>query len=93
MQPRYKALLVHLLTATGAVLSMLAMLAAVNAEWSMMFLWLVAAFAVDPVGGGVGLVGGHVLGQPHHLGLTIHHVQRTELRAAKLDAATHEVAL
>ena len=40
MQPRYKALLVHLLTATGAVLSMLAMLAAVNAEWSMMFLWL-----------------------------------------------------
>ena len=51
MQPRYKALLVHLLTATGAVLSMLAMLAAVNAEWSMMFLWLVAAFAVDGVDG------------------------------------------
>ncbi|WP_372802017.1 CDP-alcohol phosphatidyltransferase family protein [Paracoccus seriniphilus] len=51
MQIRYKALLVHLLTATGAVLSMLAMLAAVHGQWSLMFLWLVFAFVVDGVDG------------------------------------------
>lgn len=51
MNLRHKALSVHLLTATGAVLSMLAMLAAVNAEWALMFLWLVVAFAVDGVDG------------------------------------------
>lgn len=51
MQLRTKALLVHLLTATGAVLSMLAMLAAANGEWSMMFVWLVAALVVDGVDG------------------------------------------
>lgn len=43
MNPRLKALAVHLLTATGAVLSMLALLAAVRAEWSQMFFWLVIA--------------------------------------------------
>jgi phosphatidylcholine synthase len=46
-----KALLVHLLTATGAVFAMLAMLAAVQENWSLMFLWLVVAFAVDGVDG------------------------------------------
>lgn len=51
MQLRYKALAVHLLTATGAVLSMLAMLAAAEAQWSLMFLWLVVAFAVDGIDG------------------------------------------
>lgn len=51
MQLRHKALSVHLLTATGAVLSMLAMLAAVNEEWSLMFLWLVLAFVVDGLDG------------------------------------------
>lgn len=51
MQLRHKALSVHLLTATGAVISMLAMLAAVNAEWSLMFLWLVVAFVVDGIDG------------------------------------------
>ncbi|MDP0925617.1 CDP-alcohol phosphatidyltransferase family protein [Paracoccus onubensis] len=51
MQLRHKALLVHLLTATGAVLSMLAMLAAAQSEWSLMFLWLVVAFAVDGIDG------------------------------------------
>jgi phosphatidylcholine synthase len=51
MQPRFKALLVHLLTATGAVLSMLAMLAAVEGEWAMMFVWLVVAFVVDGIDG------------------------------------------
>ena len=46
MNSRLKALSVHLLTATGAVLSMLALLAAANAEWSRMFLWLVVALNV-----------------------------------------------
>ena len=46
-----KALLVHLFTATGAVFAMLAMLAAVEGKWSLMFLWLVVAFAVDGVDG------------------------------------------
>jgi phosphatidylcholine synthase len=51
MSAASKALLVHLLTATGAVFAMLAMLAAVEQEWSLMFLWLVVAFAVDGVDG------------------------------------------
>ena len=51
MPLRYKALFVHLLTATGAVLSMLAMLAAVDQKWSLMFLWLVVALVVDGVDG------------------------------------------
>lgn len=48
---RYKALFVHLLTASGAVLSMLAMLAAVEEKWSLMFLWLVVALLVDGIDG------------------------------------------
>ncbi len=51
MNPRLKALSVHLLTATGAVLSMLAMLAAVQGQWSQMFLWLLIALIVDGVDG------------------------------------------
>lgn len=46
-----KALLVHLLTATGAVFAMLAMLEAVDQNWSMMFVWLVVAFFVDGIDG------------------------------------------
>lgn len=46
-----KALGVHLLTGTGAVFAMLAMLAAVDQQWSLMFLWLVVAFAVDGIDG------------------------------------------
>ena len=46
-----KALLVHFLTATGAVFAMLAMLAAVDLNWSMMFVWLVVAFFVDGIDG------------------------------------------
>ena len=45
------ALAVHFLTATGAVFAMLAMLAAVEAKWDMMFLWLVVAFFVDGIDG------------------------------------------
>ncbi|MDH5528620.1 MAG: CDP-alcohol phosphatidyltransferase family protein [Paracoccaceae bacterium] len=51
MTPAIKALLVHLLTGTGAVLAMLAMLAAVEEQWSLMFLWLVVALIVDGVDG------------------------------------------
>jgi phosphatidylcholine synthase len=51
MTPGLRALLVHLFTATGAVFAMLAMLAAVEAEWSLMFLWLVVAFVVDGIDG------------------------------------------
>nr|WP_111299759.1 CDP-alcohol phosphatidyltransferase family protein [Paracoccus saliphilus] len=51
MHIRHKALFVHLLTASGAVLSMLAMLAAVDGEWALMFLWLVFAFVVDGIDG------------------------------------------
>ncbi|MEE4346478.1 MAG: CDP-alcohol phosphatidyltransferase family protein [Paracoccaceae bacterium] len=51
MTPQIKALAVHLFTATGAVFAMLAMLAAVDGKWSLMFLWLVVAFAVDGVDG------------------------------------------
>ena len=50
-RPTMKALSVHFLTATGAIFAMLAMLAAVEANWSMMFLWLVVAFVVDGVDG------------------------------------------
>ena len=51
MNARLKALSVHLFTATGAVLAMLAMLAAVNGNWSLMFLWLVVALIVDGLDG------------------------------------------
>lgn len=51
MSNSLKALSVHLFTATGAVFAMLAMLAAVDGKWSLMFLWLVVAFVVDGVDG------------------------------------------
>ncbi len=51
MNIRAKAFSVHLLTATGAVFAMLAMLAAVDEKWGLMFLWLVVAFAVDGIDG------------------------------------------
>ena len=51
MTKETKALSVHLFTATGAVFAMLAMLAAADAKWSLMFLWLIVAFFVDGVDG------------------------------------------
>ncbi len=51
MDIKHKALGVHLLTASGAVFAMLAMLAAVEGHWSLMFLWLVVAFFVDGIDG------------------------------------------
>ena len=46
-----QAFAVHLLTASGAVLAMLALLAAAEQQWSIMFLWLVVAFIVDGIDG------------------------------------------
>ena len=51
MTIKVKALAVHLLTASGAVFAMLAMLAAVNEKWDIMFVWLVVAFFVDGIDG------------------------------------------
>jgi phosphatidylcholine synthase len=51
MTASIKALSVHLFTATGAVFAMLAMLAAVEEKWALMFLWLVVAFIVDGIDG------------------------------------------
>ena len=49
--PILRALMVHLLTASGAVFAMLAILAAAEGKWSLMFLWLVVAFFVDGIDG------------------------------------------
>ncbi len=47
MDIKTQAYLVHLLTASGAVFAMLALLEAVQEDWAMMFVWLMVAFAVD----------------------------------------------
>jgi len=46
-----KAFSVHLLTASGAALAFLAMLAAATGDWQLMFLWLVLALVVDGIDG------------------------------------------
>lgn len=51
MTLQMRALGVHLLTASGAVFAMLALLAAAAAHWDLMFLWLVVAFFVDGIDG------------------------------------------
>ena len=51
MSETFRAYFVHMFTATGAVFAMLAMLAAVEANWSLMFLWLVVALIVDGIDG------------------------------------------
>ncbi len=51
MTDKQLAFAVHLFTATGAVFATFAMLAAAEAKWSLMFLWLVAAFVVDGLDG------------------------------------------
>lgn len=51
MTAHTRALAVHLFTASGAVFAMLAMLAAVDEKWDLMFLWLVVAFFVDGIDG------------------------------------------
>lgn len=42
---------VHMLTASGAVFALFAMLAAGNNDWSVMFLWLLGALIVDGIDG------------------------------------------
>jgi phosphatidylcholine synthase len=51
MTPRLAALSVHLLTASGAVFAMLALLAAAVGKWDVMFVWLVVALIVDGIDG------------------------------------------
>lgn len=51
MLPQTRALSVHLLTASGAVFAMLAMLQAVEGNWPTMFLWLLVALFVDGIDG------------------------------------------
>jgi phosphatidylcholine synthase len=48
---RSAAFLIHVLTASGAALALLALVAAVGAHWSAMFLWLGIALAVDAADG------------------------------------------
>jgi phosphatidylcholine synthase len=43
--------MVHVLTASGAALALLALIAAVRGDWPQMFLWLGAALIVDAVDG------------------------------------------
>lgn len=51
MNLRFKALGVHLFTATGAIWAVLALLAAVAGDWSTMFVWLIVAMVVDGIDG------------------------------------------
>lgn len=51
MTKAHLAYSVHLFTAIGAVCAMLAMLAAVDEKWGLMFVWLVVAFIVDGIDG------------------------------------------
>src|SRR5680860_912095 len=51
MSRRVRAASVHVLTAIGAVLALLALRAAHQADWQMMFVWLGVALVVDTVDG------------------------------------------
>lgn len=51
MSSWYKAFSVHLFTASGTVLAFLALLAAIDSAWSLMFLWLGIALLVDGLDG------------------------------------------
>src|SRR6188768_27766 len=46
-----RAFAVHVLTACGASLALMALLAAVRGDWPLMFLWLGVALVVDAVDG------------------------------------------
>jgi phosphatidylcholine synthase len=48
---RALAFLIHILTASGAVLALLALLAASQGDWPLMFLWLGTALIVDAADG------------------------------------------
>jgi phosphatidylcholine synthase len=51
MLPFWRAFSVHIFTATGAGLALMAMLEAGRADWPMMFLWLLIALVVDGIDG------------------------------------------
>ncbi len=51
MRTKPLAFSVHLLTASGAALSLMALVAATKADWRLMFGWLVVALIVDGVDG------------------------------------------
>lgn len=51
MMPRLGAASVHVLTASGTVLALLALRAVHQSDWQMMFVWLGAALIVDAVDG------------------------------------------
>ena len=51
MMARLGAAAVHILTASGAVLALLALRAAHQHDWQMMFVWLGIALLVDAVDG------------------------------------------
>jgi phosphatidylcholine synthase len=51
MSPRIAAFSVHLFTALGAGLAMLALLEAMQQDWAMMTIWLTVAFVVDGIDG------------------------------------------
>lgn len=51
MNIKTQAYLVHMLTASGAVFAMLALMDAAKGDWAMMFVWLMVAFAVDGLDG------------------------------------------
>jgi phosphatidylcholine synthase len=48
---RIPAFAVHILTACGAALALLALLAATHGDWPLMFLWLGVALVVDAIDG------------------------------------------
>lgn len=48
---RFRAYSVHLFTAAGASLAMLALLEAAQQDWAMMTIWLTVAFIVDGIDG------------------------------------------
>lgn len=48
---RAPAFLVHILTASGAALALLALLAATRGDWALMFIWLGVALVVDAIDG------------------------------------------
>lgn len=51
MTTRVPASLVHVLTASGAALALMALLAAANGTWQEMFIWLGLALIVDGIDG------------------------------------------
>lgn len=48
---RAPAFLVHILTASGAALALLSLMAATHGDWALMFLWLGIALVVDAIDG------------------------------------------